>query len=484
MSDNVASEPLYVELHSRSELNIRVPWGEPREGEPCIYLMPGGVDQHVDVNGAPLFGGDHTRKSTDSFRVALIPGSHVVAVCWSPRATVVIEGSDVLKKNVFVVEASPTAQAIAEYHCLINEQRQLCAADGGMTPPPSLLICGRDSFGKDTIALTLANYATRYGWTPLLVDLNPTSRQLVSLPGAIGAAVMEHPLHIGEDALSHAITVNYFLGSVSVQEPVTRAVSPIWQHYVALMFESIHKRVSAQIALGQSRGAHHTVHAVAGGSIIVAPELSGAEGVKAVKALMDSGKVTHVLCLHDDDLFAHIFKWLQEAEPEDKAAAHSATNRTGRRMFTLPNGLPIFLDRISGVAAIGRPESNYTDSQRMKQRFQSYFRGIGLNEIISFRCTKKFEEVVLLTFASGEGKEKLKPLTRSDFEGNRVKNCVAAIVDASSHGRKDACTVIAFGRIETTDAQTITFLSTLRPEAMPGGKTLTIILSESLQWLS
>ena len=60
---------------------------------------------------------------------------------------------------------------------------------------PRILITGSRGSGKTTLCKILCNYSLKLGWTPLLVDIDP-SDNLVAPPGHIAATLVEMPFPV------------------------------------------------------------------------------------------------------------------------------------------------------------------------------------------------------------------------------------------------------------------------------------------------
>lgn len=76
---------------------------------------------------------------------------------------------------------------------------------------PRVFVTGNRESGKSSFCKTLVNYALKLGWSPILVDLNLT-KNLISAPGCISAALIEEPLEGHTDDLT-ANSINYFHGA-------------------------------------------------------------------------------------------------------------------------------------------------------------------------------------------------------------------------------------------------------------------------------
>ncbi|KAL2760311.1 hypothetical protein ACRALDRAFT_1053919 [Sodiomyces alcalophilus JCM 7366] len=84
----------------------------------------------------------------------------------------------------------PTDSPMNSYlnlHFKLTAMRETAAAVG--TDGPRVMICGTHNTGKTSVARTLASYATRVGFQPLLVNTDPKEGML-SLPGTLSASVL------------------------------------------------------------------------------------------------------------------------------------------------------------------------------------------------------------------------------------------------------------------------------------------------------
>ena len=81
--------------------------------------------------------------------------------------------------------------------CYLNISRDLEAMRDKSTTPICLVCESRDArnVGKSTLCRILLNYATRRGWAPIFVDLDP-DQGYIGLPGTIGALSIESPVDI------------------------------------------------------------------------------------------------------------------------------------------------------------------------------------------------------------------------------------------------------------------------------------------------
>lgn len=98
-----------------------------------------------------------------------------------------IDGS--LDSEFLAEYANPTdnpANVHLNLHGQLNDMRAAAAREG--REGPRVLITGSANSGKTTLAKTLASYATRQGYQPLVVNTNPKEGML-SFPGTLSASV-------------------------------------------------------------------------------------------------------------------------------------------------------------------------------------------------------------------------------------------------------------------------------------------------------
>ncbi|ROT42185.1 Clp1 protein [Sodiomyces alkalinus F11] len=104
---------------------------------------------------------------------------------------------DGIPHDEFVAEVyQPTDSPMNSYlnlHFKLTAMRETAAAGG--TDGPRVLICGSHNTGKTSVARTLASYATRVGFQPLVVNADPKEGML-ALPGTLSASVLASVLDI------------------------------------------------------------------------------------------------------------------------------------------------------------------------------------------------------------------------------------------------------------------------------------------------
>ena len=169
------------------------------------------VDGRAELFGAELHTGEPLTRTGPPFAVFTWTGAtlHVGAADGTPLSTAAA--------LVYVADETPAA-AYVNVHDGLEARRQVAAAAGeeGVAAAaaadsapdaaaattrsphdgPRAIVVGPVDAGKSTLVRTLANYAVRAGWAPLLIDLDVGQGSL-SPPGTIAAAPVDAPLCAG-----------------------------------------------------------------------------------------------------------------------------------------------------------------------------------------------------------------------------------------------------------------------------------------------
>lgn len=82
--------------------------------------------------------------------------------------------------------ADNPGNALLNLHTKLNDMREAAGREG--REGPRILVTGEKSSGKTTVARTLTSYATRQGYQPLVVNLDP-AEGFLTLPGSLSASV-------------------------------------------------------------------------------------------------------------------------------------------------------------------------------------------------------------------------------------------------------------------------------------------------------
>ncbi|XP_013170540.1 PREDICTED: protein CLP1 homolog isoform X2 [Papilio xuthus] len=101
-------------------------------------------------------------------------------------------------------------------HAALEQQR--VAAEQENTRGPVTMIVGPGDVGKSTLTRLLLNYAVRMGRRPIYVDLD-VGQGHISVPGTIGALLVERPASI-EEGFSQQAPLVYHFGHKSPEENI------------------------------------------------------------------------------------------------------------------------------------------------------------------------------------------------------------------------------------------------------------------------
>nr|CAD7574586.1 unnamed protein product [Timema californicum] len=96
-------------------------------------------------------------------------------------------------------------------HAALEQLRR--SAEAGNTRGPITMVAGPTDVGKSTFCRLLLNYAVRMGRRPILVDLDVGQGQ-ISVPGTIGALLVERPANV-EEGFSQQAPLVYHYGHAS-----------------------------------------------------------------------------------------------------------------------------------------------------------------------------------------------------------------------------------------------------------------------------
>ena len=83
----------------------------------------------------------------------------------------------------------------ANIHAVLEQIRQKAEQKG--TKGPTVMLVGPSDVGKSTLCKILLNYAVRQGRRPVFADLDVGQGQ-ISIPGTIGAVLVERPSDVEE----------------------------------------------------------------------------------------------------------------------------------------------------------------------------------------------------------------------------------------------------------------------------------------------
>ncbi|KOB71030.1 Uncharacterized protein OBRU01_14420 [Operophtera brumata] len=147
---------------------------------------------------AELFGTELVKGKPYEFHT----GAKVAVFTWH-GCTVELRG----RTEVSYVAKETPMVVYLNVHAALEQQR--VAAETENTRGPVTMIVGPGDVGKSTLTKLLLNYAVRMGRRPLYVDLDVGQGQ-ISVPGTVGALLIERPASIEEGFSQQAPLVYHF----------------------------------------------------------------------------------------------------------------------------------------------------------------------------------------------------------------------------------------------------------------------------------
>ncbi|KAH9642968.1 hypothetical protein HF086_013529 [Spodoptera exigua] len=147
---------------------------------------------------AELFGTELVKAKPYEFHT----GAKVAVFTWH-GCTVELRG----KTEVSYVAKETPMVVYLNVHAALEQQR--VAAEQESTRGPVTMVVGPGDVGKSTLTRILLNYAVRMGRRPIYVDLD-VGQGHISVPGTIGALLVERPASIEEGFSQQAPLVYHF----------------------------------------------------------------------------------------------------------------------------------------------------------------------------------------------------------------------------------------------------------------------------------
>lgn len=183
------------QLEKESELRFEVESGATVQ----LELLSG----KAEVFGSELASGR---------RYAFITGSKVAVFTWHGCHLKLIGRTEV----AYISKETPMVIYI-NTHAAIEQMRE--KAEKEVTRGPRIMIVGPSDVGKSTFCTLLLNYGVRLGRAPIFVDLDVGQGQ-VSIPGTIGAFVIERPADV-EEGFSQSAPLVLHYGHTSPAKNLT-----------------------------------------------------------------------------------------------------------------------------------------------------------------------------------------------------------------------------------------------------------------------
>ncbi|KAL4234900.1 Cleavage polyadenylation factor subunit clp1 [Mactra antiquata] len=170
-----------------------------KEAELRFEVEAGSTVQLELVNGkAEVFGSELASGRKYTFNA----GSKVAVFSWH-GAQIKLSG----RTEVAYISMETPMVVYLNAHVALEQMRQ--KSEKEETRGPRILIVGPSDVGKSTLCTLLLNYASRMGRAPMMVDLDVGQGQ-VSIPGTMGAYVVERPSDIEEGFTLSAPLVFHF----------------------------------------------------------------------------------------------------------------------------------------------------------------------------------------------------------------------------------------------------------------------------------
>ncbi|XP_067010563.1 protein CLP1 homolog [Anabrus simplex] len=135
----------------------------------------------------------------------------------------------------YVAKETPVVMYLNAHACL-EKLREKAAEEN--TRGPITMIVGPTDVGKSTLCRLLLNYAVRMGRRPVFVDLDVGQGQ-ISIPGTIGALLVERPAAV-EEGFSQQAPLVYHFGHTSPDTNLT-----LYNILVSRLAEVVQERLQA-----------------------------------------------------------------------------------------------------------------------------------------------------------------------------------------------------------------------------------------------
>jgi len=192
---------------------------EVAEGETVSIKLLGGM--------AELFGAEMAPARQYQF----VGPTHEAIFTWH-GCSLQVEGAC---RHSYVASETPM-QSYMHLHADLEQQRAAARQRDG--DGPRVLVAGGHGCGKASLCRMLANWASRAGGAPVLVELG-LSHGRVGLPGAVAATSVGWPLDI-ERGTDDAAPLAYWTGHASAEDDPA-----LYKQRVAKLAEGVARRLKA-----------------------------------------------------------------------------------------------------------------------------------------------------------------------------------------------------------------------------------------------
>ncbi|KAL3250133.1 hypothetical protein MRX96_055731 [Rhipicephalus microplus] len=177
---------------------------------------------------AEIFGVELVKNKKFTFG----PGAKVAVFTWHGCT---LEISFLRTEVAYVAKETPMI-FYANIHAVLEQMRQKCEEDD--SKGPTVLVVGPTDVGKSSLCRILLNYAVRQGRRPIFVDLD-VGQGHISIPGTIGALLVERPADV-EEGFSQQAPLVYHYGHST---PGTNAT--LYNVLVSRLAEVINQRAES-----------------------------------------------------------------------------------------------------------------------------------------------------------------------------------------------------------------------------------------------
>ncbi|XP_014239410.1 protein CLP1 homolog [Cimex lectularius] len=142
------------------------------------------------------------------------------------------------RKNISYIARETPMMFYLNCHACLEQLRMKAEKEDEVKRGPITMVVGPTDVGKSTICRILLNYAVRMGRTPVFVDLDVGQGQ-ISVPGSIGAVLVERPATV-EEGFSQQAPLVYHFGHTTPQKNIQTM-----NLLVSKMSEVVHERLKA-----------------------------------------------------------------------------------------------------------------------------------------------------------------------------------------------------------------------------------------------
>ncbi|KAL4713093.1 hypothetical protein ACJJTC_001147 [Scirpophaga incertulas] len=230
----------------------------------------------VKTGYAELFGTELVKGKPYEFHT----GAKVAVFTWH-GCTVELRGRTEVS---YVAKETPMVVYLNVHAAL--EQQRIAAEDQG-TRGPVAMIVGPGDVGKSTLTKLLLNYAVRMGRRPIYVDID-VGQGHISIPGTIGATLVERPASI-EEGFSQQAPLVYHFGHKSPGDNV-----------------ELYKTIVSRLAEVVTERCEHNKKASSSGLIINTCGWIKGTGYKMLTHAAQAFEVDVILVLDNERLFIEL----------------------------------------------------------------------------------------------------------------------------------------------------------------------------------